>query len=180
MFDIFDSNEKKNTHNALEYAKWFEGGTAYQAFLDPWTYHRWHSPVNGEVVNTYMVEGCYYLQNPGLIDPNTDDEYINSQPFLTCTSTRRVFVIKADNPKIGYITIIFVGMAEVSSCVTHLKTGDSIKKGEYIGHFEFGGSSHCILFQKDCILDFSRNVETAYYMDPKTKTMLSRRININL
>ena len=111
LFDMFDSNEKKNSHNALEYAKWFEGGTAYQAFLDPWTYHRWHSPVNGEVVNTYMIEGCYYLQNPGLIDPDTDEEYINSQPFLTCTSTRRIFVIKADNPKIGYITIIFVGMA---------------------------------------------------------------------
>ena len=36
-----------------------------------------------------------------------------------------------------------------------------------------------MLFQKHCILDFSRNVAPAYYMDPKTKQVLSRRININ-
>ena len=77
-----------------------------------------------------MIDGCYYLQNPGIIDPDTDDDYINSQPFLTCTSTRRIFIIKADNEKIGNIAIVFVGMAEVSSCVTCMKPGDRVKKGQ--------------------------------------------------
>lgn len=113
----------------MDYAKRFEGGTVYQAFLDPWTYHRWHSPVDGVVEAVYPIKGCYYLQNPGIIDPDSDDDYINSQPFLTCTSTRLIFIIKANNPKIGSIGIIFVGMAEVSSCVTKLKAGDCVKKG---------------------------------------------------
>lgn len=40
-----------------------------------------------------------------------------------------VILIKADNPKIGKIAIIYVGMAEVSSCVASVKIGDKIKKG---------------------------------------------------
>lgn len=55
-------------------------------------------------------------------------------------------IIKADNPKIGRIAIIFVGMAEVSSCVACVKEGMKVKKGEQIGWFMFGGSSHCIIF----------------------------------
>lgn len=46
----------------------FVGGTVYQAFLNPWCYHRWHSPVDGKVLSTYRLDGAYYLQNPGIID----------------------------------------------------------------------------------------------------------------
>ena len=135
LFDMFGADNKKNAHKSLEYAKRFEGGTVYQGFLDSWTYHRWHSPVDGVIEATYLIEGCYCLQNPEISDPDTDDNFVNSQPFLTCTSTRRIFIINADNPKIGSVGIIFVGMAEVSSCVTELKAGARVKKGQQIGNF---------------------------------------------
>jgi phosphatidylserine decarboxylase len=35
----------------------FIGGTIYQAFLNPWCYHRWHAPVNGEVEKSYTIQG---------------------------------------------------------------------------------------------------------------------------
>lgn len=90
----------------------FVGGTVYQAFLNPWTYHRWHSPVDGTLIASYHVPGAYYLQNPGIIDiTGKDENYINSQPFLTSTSTRQVFLIDADNKKISKIFVIMVGMA---------------------------------------------------------------------
>ena len=40
----------------------FVGGTVYQAFLSPTTYHRWHSPVSGTVVHTSIVDGTYFSE----------------------------------------------------------------------------------------------------------------------
>ena len=176
LFDMIDANESSN----LGLMDAFVGGTVYQAFLDPWTYHRWHAPVNGVIRQVYAVEGCYYLQNPGIIDPETDDDYINSQPFLSCTSTRQVFVIEADNKAIGNVIVIMIGMCEVSGCVTDKKVGDVVKKGQEIGHFEYGGSSHALIFEKKCVLDFSKNVDPAYYFDIRTNAWNSKRININV
>jgi phosphatidylserine decarboxylase len=59
-----------------------------------------------------------------------------------------VVVINADNKHIGKIAIIYIGMAEVSSCVTTVNIGDHVTKGQEIGHFEFGGSSHTVIFEK--------------------------------
>jgi phosphatidylserine decarboxylase len=70
----------------------------------------------------------------------------NSESFLSSVAARKVVVIKAANPHIGKIAIIYIGMAEVSSCVTTVKIGDPVHKGDEIGHFEFGGSSHAIIF----------------------------------
>ena len=42
------------------------GGTVYQAYLDPWCYHRWHSPVDGTIIRSYKLEGTYFLDNPSL------------------------------------------------------------------------------------------------------------------
>ena len=59
-----------------------------------------------------------------------------------------VVVIKANNHKIGKIAIIYIGMAEVSSCKESVKIGQKVKKGQQIGHFMFGGSSHLMVFEK--------------------------------
>ena len=42
----------------------FVGGTIYQAYLDPWCYHRWHSPISGTIVKSYCLEGMFYFLNP--------------------------------------------------------------------------------------------------------------------
>lgn len=65
-----------------------------------------------------------------------------------------MFVIKADNPKIGKIAIVYIGMVEVSSCVATVKVGDKVKKGDQLGYFMFGGSSHLLVFQKQAKLKF--------------------------
>jgi len=43
---------------------------------------------------------------------------------------------------------VFIGMDEVSSNEITVKEGDTIKKGDQLGMFHFGGSSHCLLFRK--------------------------------
>ncbi len=44
-------------------------------------------------------------------------------------------------------------MAEVSSCVfdNKIRQGAKIKKGEEIGQFQFGGSTHAVIFRKGAI-----------------------------
>jgi len=39
-------------------------------------------------------------------------------------------------------------MTEVSSCVTTVKEGDRVVKGQVIGRFEFGGSSNVVIFDR--------------------------------
>lgn len=72
----------------------FVGGTVYQAFLDLWCYHRSHSPVDGKILAIYNIPGTYYLQNPEVKTmTKISKNYLYSQTFLTCTSTRQVYLI---------------------------------------------------------------------------------------
>ncbi len=45
-------------------------------------------------------------------------------------------------------------MAEVSSCEITVKPGDKVKKGDELGMFHFGGSTHCLIFGPDVKLKF--------------------------
>ncbi|MFQ2100413.1 phosphatidylserine decarboxylase family protein [Aeromonas sanarellii] len=136
----------------------FEGGTLYQAFLSALSYHRWHSPVSGTVRSVKVVNGSYYLANryqgfgnPEGPDPSAPNQ---SQPFLTAVATRALIFIEADNPKIGLMCVVPVGMAEVSSCEVTVQPGQRIAKGEQLGMFHFGGSTHCLLFRPGVELAF--------------------------
>lgn len=63
-------------------------------------------------------------------------------------------LIEADNPRIGLVGPITVGMAEVSSCDFTTGNGQHIEKGEEIGMFHFGGSTQCLVFRPGVRLDF--------------------------
>ena len=137
-----------------ERAEQFAGGTIYQAFLSALSYHRWHAPVSGKVVKAFVQDGTYFSEPlfEGLGDPNTHE--INEggistgQGYITALATRAIIFIEADNPAIGLMAFIGIGMDEVSTCHITVKEGQHIKKGEQTGMFHFGGSSHCLLFRK--------------------------------
>ena len=99
--------------NNSEIANAFAGGTIYQAFLSAMNYHRWHSPVSGKVLKTYVVDGSYYAADLNMgFDPESPNA---SQGFLPQVATRGVILIEADNPKIGTMAAVYIGMSEVSS-----------------------------------------------------------------
>ncbi|WP_305370683.1 phosphatidylserine decarboxylase family protein [Photobacterium leiognathi] len=139
-------------------AKQFVGGTVYQAFLSALSYHRWNSPVSGTVKKAYIVNGSYYLGNQyqGFGNPDGADDSApnNSQPFLTAVATRAIIFIESDNPNIGLMCFIAVGMAEVSSCEITVKEGQHLNKGDELGMFHFGGSTHCLVFGPNVKLAF--------------------------
>ena len=131
----------------------FFGGTVYQAFLSSLSYHRWHAPVGGRIVKAYVQDGTYYAEPlfETLGDPHSRqidkrNEAV-SQAYLTAVATRAIIFIEADSSYIGLMCGIFVGMAEVSTCHITVKEGDRVKKGDELGMFHFGGSTHCLLFR---------------------------------
>jgi len=130
----------------------FEGGTVYQAFLSALSYHRWHSPVSGTIVKTKLIDGSYYAQalSEGY-DPASPNR---SQAYITHVASRALIFIEADNPDIGLMCIVFVGMAEVSSNEITVYEGQHVNKGDPLGMFHFGGSTHVLLFRPEVSITF--------------------------
>ncbi|EKM57609.1 uncharacterized protein PHACADRAFT_206501 [Phanerochaete carnosa HHB-10118-sp] len=137
----------------------FAGGTVYQAFLSATSYHRWHSPVSGTVVRVAIVPGSYYASSPAWVLPNDPDPVaqMQSQGFITCVACRAIVYIQADNPSIGLMCFMAVGMAEVSTCEVTVKDGDRLKKGDQLGMFHFGGSTHCLIFRPETKVTFLKD-----------------------
>ena len=133
-------------------AEQFVGGTIYQAFLSALSYHRWHSPVSGKIIKAYVVDGSYYAEaiSEGF-DPSGPNE---SQAYITELATRGLVFIEADNPDIGLMCVMFVGMAEVSTCDITVYEGQHVTKGDQLGMFHFGGSTHCLFFRPGVKLEF--------------------------
>ncbi|HEY4428928.1 MAG TPA: phosphatidylserine decarboxylase family protein [Solirubrobacteraceae bacterium] len=133
----------------------FVGGTVYQAFLSANNYHRWHSPVAGRIVRAFTREGTYYSE----ADSEGSDavEPMNSQSYLAHVAARAIILIEADDPVIGLVAFVPVGMSEVSSCkiASTVEPGRHVEKGEELGHFQFGGSTHCLVFRPGAIAEFS-------------------------
>jgi len=49
---------------------------------------------------------------------------------------------------------VAVGMAEVSTCAVTVNVGQHVDKGDQIGMFHFGGSTHCLIFRPGVRLEF--------------------------
>ena len=134
------------------WAEAFVGGTIYQAYLSALSYHRWHSPVDGRIAKAYVQDGTYYSAAPVTgYDPSGGNE---SQGYLTEVATRAMLFIEADNPAIGLMCVLPVGMAEVSTCEITVYEGQRVKKGDQLGMFHFGGSTHCLMFGPQVRLEF--------------------------
>lgn len=128
------------------------GGTVYQAFLNAKSYHRWHSPVSGLIVKARVVDGTYYSET--MIEGFDPAGPNDSQGYITEVATRALIFIQAENPAIGLMCFMAVGMAEVSTCEITVYEGQHVTKGQQLGMFHFGGSTHCLVFGPDVKLDF--------------------------
>jgi phosphatidylserine decarboxylase len=133
----------------------FVGGTVYQAYLSATNYHRWHSPVPGTIVRAFNVDGTYYseadTEGAAAVEPT------DSQGYLVHVATRAVFVIEADDPAIGLVAFVPVGMSDVSSCRIRpgIEPGRHVAKGEELGTFQFGGSTYCLVLRPGVVEEFT-------------------------
>jgi phosphatidylserine decarboxylase len=111
--------------------------------------------VGGNIVRAFVREGTYYSE----ADSEGADavEPTNSQSYMAHVAARAIFIIEADDPVIGLMAFVAIGMSEVSSCMIDPKItpGYHVSKGEELGFFQFGGSTYCLVFRPGAIAEFS-------------------------
>lgn len=148
LLDLFGGQE--------QWASLFEGGQVYQGFLSATHYHRWRAPLDGVLVRSWLQPGTYFAQRPGQGEDPGTWEGTESEPYLGHVAARAIFIFKHE--RCGYVALICIGMVEVSTCVIEPQfvVGEGsdpvgIARDSEIGHFEFGGSTHIMVFQKDMV-----------------------------
>ena len=174
-------------------ARQFEGGTVYQAFLSPDSYHRWHAPVSGRVVKKKVVKGLYFSEPlccgfwPDDDDDDNDDGDVgktpsgignadpaacnNSQGYLTSIAPRGILVIGSTAPSIGLVAMVLVGMGEVSS-IDITVSDEEVQRGDEMGMFHYGGSTWCLVLQKGVNVEFEAEKDISRMRGAETGMMM--------
>lgn len=138
-----------NMLNSHEYVDRFVGGDVFQSFLSGANYHRWHSPIDGTVRHTEIVNQLTFTEAESAgFDPNAG---VLSLGYETSTNVRGLVYIESDDPTIGMVCVIPVGITEISSVTIEVKPGQRVKKGGELGYFSYGGSTLAIVFQPGAI-----------------------------
>lgn len=140
----------------------FKGGYFTHSFLNTFDYHREHAPVGGTVVEARNIQGTVYLQvqaEPIPGDPNGAHQIVAKREFdapdkpgYEFIQTRGLVII--DSP-IGLVAVLPMGMAQVSSVVITAEVGRTLRKGEEISYFQFGGSDIVMLFEARSNVSFT-------------------------
>ncbi|KAJ7899839.1 phosphatidylserine decarboxylase-domain-containing protein [Mycena leptocephala] len=118
----------------------YTGGALAIFRLAPQDYHRFHVPVDGTIGNMTYIAGEYYTVNPQAIRTALDVYGENARK-----------IVPIDSPQFGRVMAVCVGAMMVGSIETTVKEGETVKRGQELGYFAFGGSTIVLLFEKDVV-----------------------------
>ncbi len=132
----------------------FKGGIWIHQFLNTTDYHRQHAPVGGKVLEAREIQGATWL---GVTtEPIEGDEKGRvkivrrkltalDEAGYQFLQTRGLIVIQS---AIGKVAVLPMGMAQVSSIIVTAEEGTTLRKGEEISYFQFGGSDIVMVFER--------------------------------
>lgn len=141
------------------YGEKFKGGKFMHSFLAPTDYHRQHAPVAGIVREAKVIPGLCYLEVVSTADAETGKPkmYMHRKldapddPGYQFLQARGLIVI--DNPVVGLVAVLPIGMCQISSVVLSVKEGDKLQKGQEVSYFQFGGSDIVVVFEARANVD---------------------------
>jgi phosphatidylserine decarboxylase len=131
------------------YKKAFAGGTLTHTFLDVNDYHRYHFPVGGTIKEVRLIPSDDAAGGITPWDPRAGRYVLDSNtPGWQNIETRGCVIIETKD--YGLVALLPIGMSQVSSVNYEdtVKVGQTVRKGDMLGYFLFGGSDFVILFQK--------------------------------
>jgi phosphatidylserine decarboxylase len=138
--------------NGSTHAKRFVGGTALSCVLMPNTYHRFHSPVSGKMVEALVVPDPFF-GHPDFPHwaPNTGNVGFPGADFSPFEHFQRGYFI-IDTGKYGHVAMVAVGLNTISSVVfnprfQNLAKPVPVKRGDELGNFLYGGSLFMMIFE---------------------------------
>lgn len=130
------------------YAESFAGGTLTHTFLDVNDYHRYHSPVDGTLVDLRTIPGVSAGGGYTLWDSDTKRYYYVNDMGFQMVETRACAVIQTE--EFGLVAMLPIGMSQICSVNWNetLHVGRHLRKGDEMGYFMVGGSDVIMIFQK--------------------------------
>ena len=151
----------------------FENGLFMHSYLNPTDYHRQHAPVGGKVLEARVIQGQVYLEveatpveeQPGKhrlkLKRNYDSFDTAGYQFA---QSRGLIVLETP---IGLVAVLPIGMCQVSSVILTAEVGVTVRKGEELSYFQFGGSDIILLFEASSNVCFSAQRTVHYKMGTK-------------
>ncbi len=136
-----------------QYVERFIGGSVFQSFLSGADYHKWRAPIAGVVKHRQVVDGLMFSNAESAGFDPTAATY--SQGYEASVNTRGLVFIESDDPFIGMVCVIPIGITEISSVTIQVNPDDRVKKGDLLGYFSYGGSSMALVFQPGAIDRFT-------------------------
>ncbi|MFE4934968.1 phophatidylserine decarboxylase associated domain-containing protein [Streptomyces sp. NPDC056649] len=125
----------------------FVGGTAVHMVVPGTGYHRWHAPVDGVVRHVEVVPGQVFSVAETTGSGSAAQEFsLNS---AAAVNTRGLIFIESTAPRIGMVCLMPIGMSEVSSITITAHEGQEVRKGDELGFFSYGGSTHFMATEGD-------------------------------
>lgn len=158
-YDLPGKSDQFGLLDALPgYGHYFQGGPLMDILLWFTDYHHFHAPVSGEVVHQGLYRGSYNYDF-GDYDPNeffapdrtADSDEVGWYEKLG-KHQRYVWIIKTE--EFGLVAMVAIGFWGVGSIINTIKEGATIEKGQYMGHFGYGGSSIVLAFRPGLDINF--------------------------
>ncbi len=155
------------------YKERFENGLFMHSYLSPTDYHRQHAPVGGKVLEARVIQGQVYQEveafpiendckNHSLkLKRNYDSFDLAGYQFA---QTRGLIVLETP---IGLVAVLPIGMSQVSSVIITAEVGVTVRKGEELSYFQFGGSDIILLFEASSNVCFNAQKDIHYKMGTK-------------
>ncbi|KAF7798967.1 hypothetical protein EIP86_010196 [Pleurotus ostreatoroseus] len=154
--NLFNVPDLLNVKPDSEIAKTFENASLAAFRLAPADYHRFHCPIDGAIGETVDIPGQYYTGesvlskqqlNFRLIRFPVNPQAVNEPGFDVFTANKRsvLYMTHTSGRPVAFVAI---GAMLVGSIVwtAGAQKGATIKRGEELGYFAYGGSTVVVLF----------------------------------
>jgi phosphatidylserine decarboxylase precursor len=130
---------------------YFEGGTVVVARLAPQDYHRFHSPVRGQVRSARQKKGTYWSVGPDAV-LSGNDVFLNQRQIVTIDAGPL-------QGKVGYVAIgatcvgsVVIQSRDAQGNAVPLSLDRTVERGEELGFMQFGGSTVVMMFRRGAII----------------------------
>lgn len=136
----------------------FVGGPLLDILLWFTDYHHFRAPVSGTIIHQGVYEGSYNYDFDNY-DPN--DPYAPTLPedsdrvgWYQSLGKHKRYVWIFRTEEFGLVAMIAIGFWGVGSIINEVPEGATLKKGDRMGHFGYGGSSIVLAFEPTLDLQF--------------------------
>ena len=128
----------------------FAMGTFTHSFLNVNDYHRYHFPIGGTIKEARIIQGINPTGGQLWWDQKNKRYAFNpsAKTGWQAVETRGCVILETED--FGLVALLPIGMAVVGSVNFEdtITPGTTVKKGDMLGHFAFGGSDFIMIFQE--------------------------------